>query len=639
MLIAAGFCNLLLFLFAGSLFASTFFGIRAERVFLITLICNALLLYAAAAFHVAYAGFLVIFGLNMALYVPVLCRMYREGGKPVLTRFLTPGIIFALIFLVSFFVLTLWRKFYSWDEISHWGAAAQLFMRDGKLGCEFGGILSHASYPPGTCLIIMLAHYCFFGVPFTEFIVMYGHELLLLGIWLYPLATLTKERRWQMLVMCLAYLGFVPLFLREDFHTCYTDAPLACLFGLCVYAVLTLRKDSRYDLFALGIMTSFLFMIRNAGFGYAIGVNVLLIIKLISERRDLFPARRSFFRYLPVLAFSLVLPFVLKYSWVYLLKLHETPLKFGGTKITPEAVYNAFIHNIPERSYEVIFDFVIRLLCGYALFFAVLIFLFCLLQKRSVLPARARSARMGMWFFVVAFILFLLTTLIYYIFEFQEQRSLPSFDRYVSAFLLAVAFLLLFLWHDEFADRRRNEPPDTGFGIRTVPRRRLLFLLLCGWCVIATVYNFIPPSMFRWKRHRTEFDHVKVYHELLARDGVKFGLITSTGIGFKNFYGSYLYPENFRELKNWDPVLVKKSNAYEWTYVTVTTPEAVRKEFLDKGLTYVFIESARPEFYQDFRSLFVPGFEVLEETVNRCLFRVLEDGFLEPVRLEKESEK
>ena len=54
MLIAAGFCNLLLFLFAGSFFASTFFRIRAERVFLITLIFNALLLYAAAAFCVPH---------------------------------------------------------------------------------------------------------------------------------------------------------------------------------------------------------------------------------------------------------------------------------------------------------------------------------------------------------------------------------------------------------------------------------------------------------------------------------------------------------------------------------------------------------------------------------------------------------
>jgi hypothetical protein len=112
---------------------------------------------------VAYPGFLVIFFLNLILYVPILFWMCREGIKPVLDRFLTPGILFALIFLITFFVLTLWRKFYSWDEISHWGAAAQLFLRDGNLGCKYGGILSHASYPPGTCLIIMLAHYCFFG--------------------------------------------------------------------------------------------------------------------------------------------------------------------------------------------------------------------------------------------------------------------------------------------------------------------------------------------------------------------------------------------------------------------------------------------------------------------------------------------
>ena len=631
MLIAAGFLCLLLFLFAGSFFASTFYHARAERVFLISLICNALLLYVAAIFHVAYPGFLVIFSLNLALYVPCLYRMCREGCKPVLERFLTPGIIFALIFLTAFFVLTLWRKFYSWDEISHWGATAKLFLRDGKLGCEYGGILSHASYPPGTCLIMMLTHYCFFGVPFTEFIVMYGHEVLLLAIWLYPLSALTKERKWQALVMCLAYLGFVPVFLREDFHTCYTDAPLACLFGLCIYAVMTLRKDSRYDLFALGIMTSFLFMIRNAGFGYAIGICILLLIRLIREHKELFTDRKAFFRASPVILFALVLPFLLKFSWSFLLKYFDTPLKFSSGKISVQAIYDAFVHNIPEKSYPVIGDFVIRLCCGYALVFVILLVLYRLLYKRSVSPARSSAAKKTLIFFVVAFTIFLVSMLILYIFEFNEKNTLPSFDRYMNAYLLAIAFPLLFFWHDEFAERNQNRPADTGFGLSAVPRRKLYFSLLCAWCVLATIYTFFPPAYFRWKKHREELDHVKAYHDLISREGVRFGLITSTGIGFKNFYGYYLYPENFCELTAWDPVIRKKSETYEWTYVTVASPEEVRQEFLEKKLTHVYIETVRKEFYEDYRSLFVKDFILNEKNANRRLFEVTPDGLLRPV--------
>lgn len=631
MLIAAGFCCLLLFLFAGSFFAATFFYARAERIFLVTLICNALLLYVAAIFHVAYPGFLVIFALNLALYVPCLYQMYREGWKPVLKRFLTPGTVFALIFLVVFFILTLWRKFYSWDEISHWGAAAKLFLRDGKLGCEYGGILSHASYPPGTCLIMMLTHYCFFGVPFSEFIIMYGHELLLLGIWLYPLASLTHARKWQALIMCLAYLGFVPIFLREDFHTCYTDAPLACLFGLCIYAVMTLRKDSRYDLFALGVMTSFMFMIRNAGFGYAIGICILLLIRLIWERKELFTDRKAFFRSGPVILFALVMPFLLKFSWSFLLKYFGTPLKFSSGKISFSALYNAFVHNIPEKSYQVICDFVIRLCCGYALVFIALMILYWLLYKKSVSPVRSSSARKTMIFFIITFTSFLFSMMILYIFEFDEKQLLPSFDRYVNAYLLAIAFPLLFFWHDEFAERRKDDPPDIGFRIFAVPRRWLYLILFCLWCVLVTVYNFFPPSYYRWKKHREELDHVKAYHELIARDGVRFGLITSTGIGFKNFYGYYLYPENFCELEAWDPVIRKKSDAYEWTYVTVASPAEVRQEFLEKKLTYVYIESVRKEFYEDYQDLFVKGFVLNEKNTDQHLFEVMPDGSLKPV--------
>lgn len=631
MLIAAGFCCLLLFLFAGSFFAATFFYARAERIFLVSLICNALLLYVAAIFHVAYPGFLVIFALNLALYVPCLYRMYREGWKPVLERFLTPGMIFALIFLIAFFILTLWRKFYSWDEISHWGAAAKLFLRDGKLGCEYGGILSHASYPPGTCLIMMLTHYCFFGVPFSEFIIMYGHELLLLGIWLYPLAGLTRARKWQALIMCLAYLGFVPIFLREDFHTCYTDAPLACLFGLCIYVVLTLRKDSRYDLFALGLLTSFMFMIRNAGFGYAIGICILLLIRLIWERKELFTDRKSFFRAGSVILFALVMPFLLKFSWSFLLKYFGTPLKFSSGKISLSSIYNAFVHNIPAKSYPVIGDFVIRLCCGYALVFIAMMILYWLLYKKSISPARSSAAKKTLIFFVVAFTIFLVSMLILYIFEFNEKQSLPSFDRYVNAYLLAIAFPLLFFWHDEFAERRKDDPPDTGFRIFAVPRRWLYLILFCLWCILATAYNFFPPSYYRWKKHREELDHVKEYHELVARDGVRFGLITSTGIGFKNFYGYYLYPENFCELKAWDPVIRKKSDTYEWTYATVASPAEVRQEFLEKKLTYVYIESVRKEFYEDYQDLFVKGFVLNEKNTDQHLFEVMPDGSLKPV--------
>lgn len=631
MLIAAGFCCLLLFLFSGSFFAATFFHARAERIFLVSLICNALLLYVAAIFHVAYPGFLVIFALNLALYVPCLYRMYREGWKPVLERFLTPGTVFALIFLIAFFILTLWRKFYSWDEISHWGAAAKLFLRDGKLGCEYGGILSHASYPPGTCLIMMLTHYCFFGVPFSEFIIMYGHELLLLGIWLYPLAGLTRARKWQALIMCLAYLGFVPIFLREDFHTCYTDAPLACLFGLCIYVVLTLRKDSRYDLFALGLLTSFMFMIRNAGFGYAIGICILLLIRLIWERKELFTDRKSFFRAGPVILFALVMPFLLKFSWSFLLKYFDTPLKFSSGKISLSSIYNAFVHNIPAKSYPVIGDFVIRLCCGYALVFIAMMILYWLLYKKSISPARSSAAKKTLIFFVVAFTIFLVSMLILYIFEFNEKQTLPSFDRYVNAYLLAIAFPLLFFWHDEFAERRKDDPPDTGFRIFAVPRRWLYLILFCAWCILATAYNFFPPAYYRWKKHREELDHVKAYHELIARDGVRFGLITSTGIGFKNFYGYYLYPENFCELEAWDPVIRKKSDAYEWTYAEVASPAEVRQEFLEKKLTYVYIESVRKEFYEDYQDLFVKGFVLNEKNTDQHLFEVMPDGSLKPV--------
>ncbi len=623
MMLIPGFFLLLLFLFASGLFASVKYGIRAEKVFLPSLILNAFLLYVCSACHFARDGFLLILAANLSLYIPVLFRMKQEGVHVCLKRFLTPGIIFALLFICIFFVLTLWRKFYSWDEISHWGAAAKLFFRDGCLGCEYGGILSHASYPPGTCLVSMLTHFCFFGVPFRENLVMFGHELLLLGIWLYPLSGLKPGARWQNLMISLAYLGFVPVFLREDFHTCYTDAPLACLFGLCAYAALTQR--SRWELFALALMVSFLFPVRNAGFGYAVMILAFFLFLLIADWK-----KRDKNWLLLLLLFAL--PFAVKYSWSYLLAYHETPLKFGGTSITPEAIYNAFVHNIPSKSRTVICAFLIRLLCGYLEFFIALLFGFSLLRKQTKDPERAAAAKRGAVFFSLAFFLFLLTTLIYYIFEFNELKTLPSFDRYVSAFLIAPSFLLLFLWNDEWT--AGNPANETGWGMTSLRRKRL-FWILTGWCFIATLYNFIPPfGMMIWRKHRLECNRMKEYDAILSRPDIRFGLITGTGKGYKNFYGSYLYPEQFRELKAWDPVLVQKKGERNWDYVTVTTPDGLRAEILEKALDYIYIESVRKEFLTDFASM-IPGkaSPLKAEDVNNRLYKVLPDGNLQEVPL------
>ena len=631
MLTAAGFLVLMLFLFASGLFASACFGMRPERVFLPALILNALLLYASAAFHWTRPGFYCILGANLLLYVPAVLRMRREGAGTVLRRFLTPGTVFALIFLSVFFLLTLWRKFYSWDEISHWGTAAMLFFRDGKLGCEFGGILSHASYPPGTCVLAMLAHFCFIGVPFSENLVLFGHELLLLGIWLYPLSGLTWKRRYQALIICLAYLGFVPVFLREDFHTLYTDAPLACLFGLCVYEALTLRKANGWDWFSLGLLTAFLFPVRNAGFGYAVMLIVLLAVLLTAGgiRNRRMPGAGAIAGFVWII----VLTAAVKYSWVWMLDWYRTPLKFSETPITAGAVIRAFVTNEPVNTWpawSVTGAFFLRLTCGYIVVFLFLMYGLSLLKRKSISPERGRSALAGMVFCIVSFTLFLLTTLVYYIFEFNELSPIPSFDRYVSAFFIMPAFVLLFLWNDEYAERAAAEPPETGFGVTTVRRKKILWAL-AAWCVIATVYNFIPYAAFVWRKCRLECDHVKTdYGDLVSKPGVRFGMLTSTGKGFKNFYGVYLYPDNFVRLEQWDPVLVKKEGDSAWKYVQVTTPEKLRAEFLERKLDYVYLETPRAEFLRDFTDVFEAGTETGPFLAHH-LCRVLPDGRLKPV--------
>ena len=289
MLILTGFLLLMLFLFASGMFAAAVAGQRAERVFLPVLILNAFLLYIAAACHRAEAGFAVILTANLALYIPVIFRMKREGIRTVLNRFLTPGIIFALIFLTGFFILTLWRKFYSWDEISHWGAAAQLFFRDGKLGCEYPRhILSHASYPPGSCMVSVLVHYCFFGQPFSEGLVIFSHELLSLGAFVMVYAALKWKNQLQMILLTFPVLFLSAMAKVYAYDYCYTDLMLALTMAVAFYHSVNIDRCTGTEIFFLALLLGALPMLRNAGWQYCISLYILLAVTGFIHRKKLF---------------------------------------------------------------------------------------------------------------------------------------------------------------------------------------------------------------------------------------------------------------------------------------------------------------------------------------------------------------
>lgn len=421
--------------------------------------------------------------------------------------------------------------------------------------------------------------------------------------------------------MCIGYFGFVPIFLREDFHTCYTDAPLACLFGVCIYAALVIRPRHVGDVLSLAVMTAYLFPVRNAGFGYAVMLMVLFAFRIFSECRK--NGRMNLGQIFAILLFF-ALPFLVKFSWTELLNFYQTPRKFGGNAISLSGIVRAFLYNDPPRTWQITGDFLLRLSCGYIEVFLLTIYAFNVLRKRTVSEVRARQSYASLWFFPVIFTLFLLTMLIYYIFEFHEHKTLPSFDRYVSAFLMIPVFVLLFLWNDEITERGRNNGiVESGFGVNSVRRKKILWVVSV-WCVIATLYNFFPFTAAIWWKHRLECDRMqKDYGQILSGNGILFGLITSTGKGFKNFYGAYLYPEQFRELKSWDPVLELKKDDPAWEYATKTTLPELKEELAQRD--YVYIESVRPEFIRDFAAVFAPG-TPLGPGVNNHLYLVLPDG-------------
>ncbi len=616
MIFLPGFICLILFLFASGFFAAAVFSVRAEKVFLPALLLNALLLYAGGILHVHKLAFYLIFAGNLLLYIPAFIQMKKEGWRPVLKRFFTPGILFVLIFLpVFFFAVILGQPFGNWDEISHWGTVAKLFFSSGQMSCESGDILKHASYPPGTCLISALTHFCFFGLPFTESLVIFGNQLLFLGVWLYPMAGFHTDRRFLSIVFLLAFPVSVPAFFAPHFFTAYTDIPLALLFALCTYIIVSTGKYTRGEWFSLGILMAFLFLIRNAGWGYAVMLMFLLACKLFTARHDL--SKRD----IPGIIWVFLLPCAVKISWICLLKYHNTPMIFEGP--APGDVYQAVFHNEPATAYGTIKLFFRQLCSGALEILAVLLTGFLLLKKYSVSPARRKQAVQSCIFFALAFMIFAVSIMILYIFHFGEYDYLPSYLRYMSTFLLVPAIVLFFQWYEELLDRQSRLPAETGLGCTSIWRKLLLCLLAAGgiYYISAPVHSDLKP----YRSHIKKCENMVVkYDSILNRDRIRFTMLSCPDDEFKSFYGAYLYPHNFVRTYYWHPV-TKADERYPYTFVT--TPEELRSVYIKNNLDYVYVESVTPEFITDFASLFDFA-PVTEAELDDTLFRVLPDGRL-----------
>ncbi|MBQ7402152.1 MAG: hypothetical protein IJW05_01800 [Lentisphaeria bacterium] len=616
------FLNFLLFVFALPLYFRQRWGIRTEISFLPCLILQSVLFYIFAAFHWSGMGFWLIYGGNLLLYLPLISGLFKKEQVGNRFGFLTPGFSALCLMLTVFFLFVRGRECYSWDAISHWMTAGKLFFAEGKLCCEYPPeILSHASYPPGMTMMSMLVQRCFFTSPFREDLSCLGYILPIYGAFAF-LFSQVKWGQWKLILSGIALWScFLPLMRYFEYYFfCYTDFCLAAVMAVVLYKVLTLRKYEMSDLFFLSLLNCWLFMMRNAGWGYSLAVLVLFGILLIVDRRQAF--YREDGRCSPGKIFAIfcvfLLPVLLKLSWEYQLSCYGTELRFGGNKISWHGIQEMF-GSSGAFGWICLKAFLTKIWS-----FLLVPVLLCVLGFSAGKWVRDKAVLRGLkvnsLFFSAAAIFFFGWMFLYYLFEFESGTKFPSLARYCIGFFIIPVLTALFLLMDEFGERCAVQTV-TGWKKRGL-------ILLCGLMIAGHGYCCVKllPANYAYRRWRRECNEVLKYSDLFVR-GVKFGHISTSGNGFKGFYLQSLFPYEYTKELPEDPVL--PGTVKERMYSVPVTPEELRKSFLQ--VQYVYLDDPKEDFLAAYRSVFADGFEPELSTIRERLFQVAEDGKLKPL--------
>ncbi len=603
----------LLFLFAPALFFSVFFNERAERVFLVTLIINSMIFYFMALFHVAKEGFPVLYTANVLLYIPVIYRIRKDKATKMLSLIATPGTIILLTAIIVSFFISRNMLLVSWDAISHWGKAVKLFFEDGLLGCEYpADILKHASYPPGSGMTAAMLHSCFCRTNFHEGIFIFAHCVSSWAMLAWLFSFFNWQQRNKLVIMLLITFATFPLLARLDCFTYgLTDSLLAMMTAIAFYQLISMDKLRKWDIFVFAILTSWLFMIRDAGWGYALALLTVWIIIVISRRKDLFASPGK----CALVALTFILPVTLKLVWKFLLSYYQTPIRFHN------AIDFAEMFGSPDgRGWMLLKRFLIQFSCGYLEFFLLLIAAGIILIHKTPYKEIAKQCKVTLAFFSICLVFFLTGTFLFYCREFSYLDRFPSYFRYVNGFLLIPSFVMLLIFADVFA----RPKPDHRLPDKPGKKDFTVIVLL----TIATgLWQLLPKKeSATYRMWRKESDAVRNFENILRQPEASFMIVCTNGNGFKSFYMSYLYPHNFRNSEIWDPVLPESPESRERAYSREITPENLKKEF--NKVKYIFFDNPQEDFLHNFQELFASGIRLDQADVSGKLFQVTSTGLV-----------
>lgn len=452
----------------------------------VVVICaQVLLLYLGSLFHLLYFSSIALFVAGLALFAHMMRVPNRAKVRVLIKDFPAFFYVFVFAFFSSWY-LARGKIFNGWDEFSHWGLVIKTMVLTDALPTPASSVYA-LSYPVGTGLFqyyVTKALQAFQPVPIYTLVDegrAYFGNYLFLGM---PLFVLSSNFRKGSVFYYLPLL-FGIYFLNFHgngvfvFYSLYADGLLGILFGAGLILVLSNSGDyTVWNTIQISIVASALVLVKPVGILFSallvLPVVLSLLYRLVKQGgfRRLFGMRydSAFILHLGVFLFLIVLPFLIYSSWNWHVKNLDANNPTGATlssfseriqareetlssyKSSEENIVLSFYRQmvpLQDRIFmrEFIKSYSTRAIGLSRLTTQRLLMVYLALIVISLIWANDNRRRLfGLNMIVImGFVVYSLVLLFLYLFLFGEEgRSIPSFDRYISSYLLGWGMLVFY---------------------------------------------------------------------------------------------------------------------------------------------------------------------------------------------------
>ena len=573
-----------------------------ERITLMALLANVLLFYLFSIFHLMNVGAGIIMAVNFAFFIPVIRQLLREPAA--YRRFLTPAMTVYFMLIPVLYAATYYLEFVQWDEFSHWGFVSKLLFCNGRLNCELDNYLEHASYPPGIPLIGVFIHKCFSWYVFGENIIFFANSLTVLTIMLSFASDDNKSANIP-IKLCAITGGCMLLFFMIGDWVClvYSEPLLISLGSLILFRVFT-SEEKIFDDLEMMILLMVMILLKASATGVIIFAILFYLIRVWRHREC---RNGKLEKFLP--AVVCVMPFLVKASWSLLLKYFNTDIVFAPRKPLSETL-GLLISGKHEYAGKVALVMLQRFFADITLYGSFLVLIavavvYCLKSKNK--PAEWKV--LYFVFMPLFFLLMMFSLWMSYITVFNRFQALNvvSFERYAMTFLGMLLFIQLYLlFREKFLQNAGG----------------IWFKAAIMFCVTGSICNMMLSQMQRsfridtkWRKEANYAQYI--YTPLLYEND--FTVLSREGDGMKNFIYRYLFPESFKPVAWFNPVVPDgEANMFQ----VKMTPEELL-ENLNKTAEYVLIETMDEKFFTDYQAIFAEGHNSYK---SQALYRITPQG-------------